>query len=519
MMQQSRRQFLADVGKGMVVASVGSSLAADLGFGAAFANQGSDRLTFGAIEPLVTLMQETPAARLLPLAVERLRNGTPIRDMAAAMALANARTFGGEDYVGFHTMMAIAPAVHMSGELPASTRALPLLKVMYRNATRIQERGGRTEEVLRPVEAAALPADQPGAMALRDSVRRANMQEAESRFAALAATSADDALNNIIATVGEGCDVHRVVLPYRCWDLLNIIGQEQAHTLLRQSVRFCVRGETPRMQQYYAEPRAMLPRVLDQHRLEGRPLGNRIPDDAWVEHLSETIFRGTPSQAADAVAAALVEGMNPDSIGEAISLAVNQLVLRDNGRRQNEVQPNKPLGSVHGDSIGVHACDSANAWRNLARAGNPRNKAICLILGGWQAARDRIERGGDFLNWQPYPREDVRRVAADVDRDAVLPALHEAIRGNDQTRSCALVNRYLELGLPDRAVWSVMLNYACSDDGALHAEKFYRTNTEEFTAARPAFRRRYLLALARVTASAYGYPAPGHAEARRLLEA
>ena len=32
MIQQSRRRFLVDVGNGMVAASVGSSLAADLGF-------------------------------------------------------------------------------------------------------------------------------------------------------------------------------------------------------------------------------------------------------------------------------------------------------------------------------------------------------------------------------------------------------------------------------------------------------------------------------------------------------
>jgi hypothetical protein len=43
--------------------------------------------------------------------------------------------------------------------------------------------------------------------------------------------------------------------------------------------------------------------------------------------------------------------------------------------------------------------------------------------------------------------------------------------------------------------------------------------SEEFAATRPAFRWRHLIALARVTASAYGQPAPGYAEACRLLEA
>src|SRR5262245_46901806 len=97
MRQQSRREFLRDVGTGVVVASVGSSLAADLGFSSAFANEGPERLTFGQLEPLVSLMQETPAVRLIPQLVERMRRGTELRDVVAAAALANARTFGGED--------------------------------------------------------------------------------------------------------------------------------------------------------------------------------------------------------------------------------------------------------------------------------------------------------------------------------------------------------------------------------------------------------------------------------------
>ena len=63
-----------------------------------------------------------------------------------------------------------------------------------------------------------------------------------------------------------------------------------------------------------------------------------------------------------------------------------------------------------------------------------------------------------------------------------------------------------------------MLKYACSEDGALHAEKYYRTVTEEFATVRPAFRWRELVGLARVTASEYGFPAPGYAEACQLLK-
>ena len=138
----TRREFLKDVGAGMVVAGVGAGLARDLGFSTAFAQQGAERLTFGSLEPLVSLMQETPPARLLPIIVARLRGNTSLREVVAAAALANARTFGGEDYIGFHTMMAIAPSYHMAQELPEARRALPVLKVLFRNAARIQEQGG-----------------------------------------------------------------------------------------------------------------------------------------------------------------------------------------------------------------------------------------------------------------------------------------------------------------------------------------------------------------------------------------
>src|SRR5207253_5644514 len=114
-------------------------------------------------------MQETPAARLIPLVVERLRQGTALCDITAAAALANARTFGGEDYVGFHTMMAMAPAFHMAGELPEARRALPVLKVIHRNATRIEEFGGPRREVLHPVAAVGRPAGTAGGEVLRDA--------------------------------------------------------------------------------------------------------------------------------------------------------------------------------------------------------------------------------------------------------------------------------------------------------------------------------------------------------------
>jgi hypothetical protein len=514
---RNRRQFLADVGRGALTAGLGAGLAADLGLTSASAADGADRLTFGPLEPLVGLMQETPADKLQVALVGRLRDGTPLKDLVAAAALANARAFGGEDYTGYHTLMALAPAYHMAGEMPANHQALPVLKVIHRNATRIQERGPSVGEVLHAMAPVSLPEGKAAGDLLREAVRRQDMKAAEGTFASLARGPAADAFAALLDAVEDALDVHRVVLPYRAWCLLEIVGPEHAHTLLRQSVRYCVRAETPWTRNHFAGVRALLPKLMDTYRLANGPKGTRTADDAWVDALSETIFTSTPDRAAEAVAGALAEGFDPSAIGEAISLAANQLVLRDAGRPAIDVRPGKPPGSVHGDSIGVHACDSANAWRAMARVGGPKHAAACLILGAYQVAHDRGDRGGKFLEWKPRPWAEHRAAVATSDPAALLRETEAAIQANDQARACAVVARLGELEQPSRPVFDLLLRYAVSEEGALHAEKYYRTVSEEFAATRPAFRWRQLVALARVTASEYGQPAAGQAEARRLL--
>jgi len=512
---QSRRQFLSNVSRGALTATLGFASAGAMGFLPAFADQEPATLSFGPLEPLVRLLQETPADTLLPELIEQLRNGADLKRLVAAAALANARSFGGEDYVGFHTMMALSPAWKMSAELPAALKPLPVFKVLYRNTARLQEAG--TRNTLRPVKPAPLPEGQVGGIALRDAVRRKDRDAAESLFAGLAQGSPADAFNHLLYEVQDSAEVHRVALPWRAYDLIDVVGAEHAHTLLRQSLRYCLQAEPRSTGTGFTGARTVLPKVFDAHHLEGKKPGDRTAEDGWVDQLSKLLFESTAEQAADAVAAALAEGFAPAAVGEAISLAANQLVLRDQGRRPQEEQVGKPLGSVHGDSIGVHACDSANAWRQMALAGNARNTFACLIVGAWQVAYDRVSRGGDFLKWTPLPApQNLERVTA-KEPDALLKELDLAVRENLQARATAVVARAGELGHEPRPILDVLLRYAISEDGALHAEKFYRTCSEEFAAIRPAFRWLELVALARVTASEHGRPAPGVAEAKRLL--
>lgn len=514
MIERSRREFLANVGSGVLMATVGAGTARAMGLNLFRFEEGSETLSFGAIEPLVCLMQETPVGRLFPALLGELKSGTELRRLVAAAALANARTFGGEDYVGFHTMMALSPARHMAEEMPAELQALPVLKVLYRNTSRIQAVGGRQKEVLKPV--APQEGGRADGEALRELVRHKDAEGAERMFATIAQASPEDAFNAVLVEVQDNAEIHRTALPYRAWDLLGIVGKEHAHTMLRQSLRYCLNAEKYARNERFDRPRTLLPKMFDEYKLEGRSPGNRQVEDAWIERMSQTIFVSTGDQAAAAVAQAVAEGIAPDAIGEAISLAANQILLRSPGRMAQEEAVGKPMGSVHGDSRGLHASDSANAWRNMARVSNARNTFACLILGAYQAAFDHA---GLYKNAEPLPLGQNSGHPKAQEPDVLLREVDEAVRGNLQNRACAAVHQYLELGNPARPVFERLLAYAVSEDGSLHAEKYYRTVSEEFATTRPAFRNRHLVALARVTASEYGRPAAGVAEARQMLKA
>lgn len=521
MFRQTRRQFLAEVGGGMFVAGLGLGLATELGLAPAFAEDERERLTFGAIEPLVTLLQETPPDKLLPLLVDRLQQGLDLRQLTAAGALANARAFGGEHYGGFHTFMALVPAYEMAKELPAERQPLPLLKVLYRNSAFLQAAGNGHRDTLSAAPEARTDFD------VRTPVNAGDAAEAERRLRyALQEAQPAGALAAALSAVEDNHDVHTVVLPWRAYAMLNLTGEEHALTLLRQSVRKCAQQAVPQNEaraKELARRRAIVPRLLEEHKLlEPRERTDRIAEEAWIEQLSSTILRSTDEEAAAAVAVALAEGFATQDVVEAISLASCALILR-------QAETSGQYGKrTHGDSMGVHASDATNAWRNLLRICGWRQQAAGLMLAAANVASSAqwgASQQPSMLLDEPLPHAEQSRAIKPTEASTLLAVLDEAIRNSDQLTACAVMSRYGELGHLARDAFAVMLHYAISEDGRLHSEKYYRTVSEEYTALRPAFRWRHLVALARVTASSYGLDAkdkptgraPGYEQARELL--
>jgi hypothetical protein len=497
----------------MLVTGLGASLCQDLGMRPAFAEEETPSLSFGKYDALVDLLQSTPAEKLQPILIEKLNCGeTNLKDLTAAAALANAETFGGEDYVGFHTAMAMIPAWQMTELLPADRRPLPVLKVLYRNSQQIQEYGGASKKTLREMHAAEEATVENRGLAIRDACRTADVKQAEKLFAPLANASLDEAFNVLQPVMQDDINVHRFVFAYRTHSLAHMLGHEHAYTILRQCVHFCCNHEQGRLNRNNPpDPiRALMPKLLDQYRLAGKTPGTRDPGDAAVEELARIIYQGPREKSAEAVAAALAEGISPEVVGEAISVASNLLVLRQGPGEWR----------THGDSAGVHSSDATNAWRNMARMAQPVHALTGLIVAAYHVAAHRPFSG------EPYPTAEHRALIKATDAEGLLAEAEDAVRHNDQGRAAAAIAIYGERGYSLEPVYSLMLKYTISEDGRLHGEKYFHTVQEEYRTTRPAFRWRQVIGLARVTASAYGYDrqdkqggrAPGYEEACRLLK-
>lgn len=510
----SRRDFLESVGRGMLVAGLGASVMQDLGMSTAFADEGPANLSFGKYDALVDLMQSTPAEKLQAILIEKLQSGeTNLKQLMAAGALANAETFGGEDYVGFHTAMAMLPGLNMVGLLPADRQPLPVLKVLYRNSNQIQQYGGASKKTLREMHAAEEATVENTGLAIRDACRVGEVDKGEKLFSSFEKAPLEDAFNALQPLMQDDVNVHRFVFAHRTYGLAGLLGQDYAYTILRQCVRFSCSHEQGRITRKGQESpiRALMPKLLDQYKLAGWKAGTRDPGDAAVEELAETIYRGPADKSAEAAAAALAEGISPEVVGEAISLASNLLVLR---------QGPDPW-RTHGDSAGVHSSDATNAFRNMARHSRPEFAVSGLIVAAYHSAAHKAFPGAS------YPSTEHRSKIKMTDPEGLLAEAEDAVRQNDQGRAAAAIALYGEGGGSPEAVTQRMLKYTISEDGRLHGEKYFQTVQEEYKTTRPAFRWRQMIGLARVTASAYGYydredhygrRAPGYEEACRLLK-
>jgi len=204
MIGSSRREFLADVGSGMLIDG-GVGVAGNLGISPSFATADFARS--------VGQMQDTASDELQPKLIKNVRAGdVSPKQLVATGTLANAEAFGGQDYVGLP--MAVALLSALSKQLPIDRQTLPVLKVRYRNSGQVQALRGAKARTLAPIGLPSLPADDNAGQHVRDTVRQGKMGEAEQTFASAKAIATLEILHILQYSVQGDINVPRFVLAH-----------------------------------------------------------------------------------------------------------------------------------------------------------------------------------------------------------------------------------------------------------------------------------------------------------------
>src|SRR5262249_13014856 len=134
----------------------------------------------------------------------------------------------------------------------------------YRTSTHIHGARCAGEDHLTRVEPVKLDDRAPPCEQLLEATRARKIDQAEQIFAALPGTP-DQTYDDVQLLIQDDLNVHRVVLAWRAWEVLDFIGKDHARDMLRQTVRFC---SDPRHTNPGVHPiRTVLPRLLDAHKL------------------------------------------------------------------------------------------------------------------------------------------------------------------------------------------------------------------------------------------------------------
>src|SRR5262249_1040469 len=164
--------------------------------------------------------------------------------------------------------------------------------------------GGASQPTLAALPESSSASTTDIGLRIRDACRMADLDQAERLFGTLADGSTQDAFNALQPAVQDDINVHRFVFAHRTYGLVGLLGVEYADTLLRQSVRQMVSFEAEHKRR--GDPdnpiRALLPRLLDQYKLEGKALGTIDPGDSAVDELCRAIYHGPAADSAEAVA-------------------------------------------------------------------------------------------------------------------------------------------------------------------------------------------------------------------------
>lgn len=479
------------------------------------------------IEPLVTLVEQTPPERIVEKTLDVLRAGTPPHDVltASALAVSRASELPADHHGGpVHPVSGIHGVHHLSRRLTGDARFLPIVQNVALANKHIHdvETGPSAMLELEPLEAQA-GGSKTTAQAFVTAMAQRHPLAAERYLLALLKRCKPGEILDLILSVAlprAALDEHHFNYPVFAARALDDIGWEWADVILRPTVRY-VAGHPPLygahgFPDHYVDELlrnyrdfATLERLIEEHRLLeiDSAAGRGEHETAWIGELGERIsepgnFRRIPHL----VAAALADGLSLEGAGEALSTGAAMLTLRGDFASADE----------------VHMHTAINARRYLLRLDGISLKNKLLGLLSWN--RDpEIHFAGVHVRVPertPYrPQADAAVIEAlpSHGQDELLDAISESVaaqpvipaeRAREEIRNLvvwpsirhtlALAQKYAEDACDPEAYFARIAELACQDDvSEMHGYKFQQAVYEEYHSVAPPYRWVHLVAAIR----------------------
>jgi hypothetical protein len=351
--QFSRRRFLTSAAAGSAVLGLG-----DLDFlcglprlSAADLQPEPGRVRLRPeIEPLVTLIEDTPRNQLLEEIAAHIRRGASYKDLLAALMLAGVCNVQPRPSVGFkfHAVLVVNSAHLASLASPDSERWLPLFWALDNfksaQAQNQKESGWR----MKPVDESKVPSARKAREAFTSAMDQWDEQAADAAVAGLARTAGAQEVFELFTRYGarDFRDIgHKAIYVANSWRTLQTIGWQHAEPVLR-SLTFAL------LKQDGTNPStADLP--PDRPGRKNGELASRIRAD-WADgkpsreatvNLLAALRQAKADEAPLLVAYELNRGTSPQAVWDALFLGAGELLLRQPG------------------IVALHAVTSTNALR------------------------------------------------------------------------------------------------------------------------------------------------------------
>ena len=430
------------------------------------------------IEPLVTLLEETPRERVLEEFAGRIKSGTSYREVVAALLLAGVRNIQPRPQVGFkfHAVLVVNSAHLASMSSPPEHRWLPIFWALdeFKSSQAADRREGNW--TMSPVDESVVPPPHRARQAFIDAMDNWDEPAADAAIAGLARSSGANEIYELMFRYGARdfrAIGHKAIYVANSFRTLNCIGWQYAEPVLR-SLAYALlthEGENPAKRD--GDPdRPWRNNVERAAKFKAEWLDGTIDPAATTEMLA-TLRTATPDEACDKVVDQLNRGIAPQAIWDALFVSSGELNVRQAG------------------IVALHAVTSTNALRfawQMSANDDIRRMLLLQNAAFVPLFREAMTGRGKL---QPFELDKMSPTPVSADSTAAIEEICTDISGDQLAAAGKLLSYLKEQPNPKQFIDAVRLLVFLKGTNS-HDYKFSSAVLEDYQNVSPDWRDRFL---------------------------